>query len=73
MVSADPYSDAYAPWTMRSLAWWRPQTFSSADEISPTVHRARAACRVWIGYCNDARANTLTASQTSGGGGGNET
>ena len=39
-----PYSEAYAPLTILSWAWWRPNTFSRASEISPTVQRARAAC-----------------------------
>mmetsp|Transcript_7849 Transcript_7849/g.24632 ORF Transcript_7849/g.24632 Transcript_7849/m.24632 type:complete len:327 (+) Transcript_7849:1-981(+) len=37
------YCAEYAPWTTFSDGLWRPHTRSRASEISPTVHRARAA------------------------------
>jgi len=33
----------YAPDTAAERGWYRPQTFSSASEISPRVQRTRAA------------------------------
>ena len=43
MAGFDPASSEYTPEMMRIWPEWRPKTFSSASEISPTVAFARAA------------------------------